>query len=306
VLKSEIVLTLPSSFSGTVSVEEFTVELLDDNDATFSKELYIMSADSSAKSLTVKFPGAYSGDYRLRATSATSGRLDNTALGLAVKSEVTGVTPSEGSIYGGTLVTIDGINFSDDPMDNPVKIGDAYCLVLTSAPTQITCRVENTVEEAGSALLLVFLKTSEEADCEGTLCDFTYKNPAHTVTTIETNFDEASQTTKAVVSGTGFSEPAELWIDGESMTFDSLTETEAIFTVTYIEGIESSDVQVYFVDGNSEETSAYTATIVPSFLAVSPATGSAGGSLIHVTGSGFGPGTEGLNLVRTISSSELC
>ena len=40
-----------------------------------------------------------------------------------------------GSALGGTLVTIDGINFSDDPLDNPVKVGDHYCLVQTTSPT---------------------------------------------------------------------------------------------------------------------------------------------------------------------------
>jgi hypothetical protein len=86
VLKTEIVINLPLTYEGTVSVEEFIVELLDDNDATFLKELYILSADASAMTLTVKFPGAWSGDYRLRATSATYGRLDNSDLGLTVKS----------------------------------------------------------------------------------------------------------------------------------------------------------------------------------------------------------------------------
>jgi hypothetical protein len=126
------------------------------------------------------------------------------------------------------------------------------------------------------------------------------------VTDIQTSFDTESLTTKAVVSGTGLAQSAELWIDGEEMTLDSLTETEATFTITYIEGIESNDVQIYFADGSSEESASYSISVVPSLLTVSPSTGSAGGSLIHVTGSGFGPQTEGLNLVRTSSSTNLC
>jgi hypothetical protein len=69
-----------------------------------------------------------------------------------------------GSIYGGALVTITGENFSYDPLDNPVKIGDDYCYVITSTPSQITCRTNQLVGKAEeSDLLLVFLKTSEEA-----------------------------------------------------------------------------------------------------------------------------------------------
>ena len=203
-------------------------------------------------------------------------------------------------------MTINGINFSNDPYDNPVKIGNVYCLVQTSSPTQITCRVEEAVEEPQTELLIVFLKTSEEAICEDEICNFTFKTPTHTVTDIQTSFDTESLTTKAVVTGTGLSETAELWIDGEEMTFDSLTETEAIFTITYIEAVSSEDVQVYFADGSSEESAIYSISVVPSLLTVSPSTGSAGGTLIHVTGSGFGPLTEGLNLVRTSSSTNLC
>jgi len=78
VLKTTIVMTLPSDYEGSITVSEFTVELLkDDADKTYVKDLYIMSADASAKTLTVKFGGAVSGAYRLRPVSLTYGRLDD-------------------------------------------------------------------------------------------------------------------------------------------------------------------------------------------------------------------------------------
>jgi hypothetical protein len=63
-------------------------------------------------------------------------------LQLSVSSKITGVSPLSGSIYGGALVTITGENFSNEPLDNPVKIGNNYCYVITSSPTQITCRTD--------------------------------------------------------------------------------------------------------------------------------------------------------------------
>ena len=45
---------------------------------------------------------------------------------------MTGVTPLTGSYLGGTLVTIDGVNFSTDPLDIPVKVGNSWCLVQTT------------------------------------------------------------------------------------------------------------------------------------------------------------------------------
>jgi hypothetical protein len=63
-------------------------------------------------------------------------------LQLSVQSKIIGVSPLSGSIYGGTLVTITGENFSNEPLDNPVKIGNNYCYVITSSPNQITCRTD--------------------------------------------------------------------------------------------------------------------------------------------------------------------
>lgn len=42
----------------------------------------------------------------------------------------------------------------------------------------------------------------------------------------------------------------------------------------------------------------------PAVLAISPATGSAGGSVINMLGSGFGPETLGLNIL--VNGAELC
>jgi len=92
--------------------------------------------DTSALSVTIKFGGAWSADdYRIQLESQLLGRVDNTALGLVVGASVSSISPTSGSKYGGTLITITGENFSDEVLDNPVKIGDNYCNVITSSPT---------------------------------------------------------------------------------------------------------------------------------------------------------------------------
>lgn len=88
-----------------------------------------MHVDSIAKTISVKFGGAVSGQYRLQVSSQLAGRLNCETLSLLVQTTVSKVEPSSGSIYGGSLLTITGENFSDDPLDNPVKVGDAYCLI---------------------------------------------------------------------------------------------------------------------------------------------------------------------------------
>ena len=82
-----------------------------------------MSVDDSTKSLQIKFPGADSGFYFLKLVGTGVGRIDPEPLVLEVTGCVDSISPLTGSSLGGTLVTIDGINFSDDPLDNPVMVG---------------------------------------------------------------------------------------------------------------------------------------------------------------------------------------
>lgn len=78
------------------------------------------------------------------------------------------VSPIAGSSSGGTLLTIKGRNFSNDGLDNPVKVGKAKCIVESSNKTTIKCRIEKTTQtEQESSDVIVFLKTSEEAKCAG-------------------------------------------------------------------------------------------------------------------------------------------
>ena len=165
-----------------------------------------MSVDANTKQIEVKFGGAYSGNYKLQVTSKDLGRLNCDSLHLIVQTKVTSVSPKSGSIYGGTLLTITGENFSDDPLDNPVKVGDVYCLVLTSTPTEITCRIANTIQQKQNNIpVLVFTKTSEEAVCDPiNTCKFSYTEPTHTVSQIESVFDDKKLETQIVVSGSGF------------------------------------------------------------------------------------------------------
>lgn len=93
-----------------------------------------------------------------------------------VGSTVDSFSPQIGSIYGGTLLTINGNNWSTDRLDNPVSIvyngalGATICNVLTTSVDKITCRIqdfaigqEKVDQKEGKAV--VFLKTSEEAAC---------------------------------------------------------------------------------------------------------------------------------------------
>ena len=120
------------------------------------------------------------------------------------------------------MVTIDGINFSDDAYDNPVKVGDNYCLVESTSANEIKCRIairKPTV--VSTAEVIVFAKTYEEMECRingGNGCTFDYQASNTSVLGISTSFDSPTNSILAVVTGTGFDAGdtvgTELWIDG--------------------------------------------------------------------------------------------
>jgi hypothetical protein len=111
-------------------------------DETTAWPLYIKEVDTAARTVTINFRGAPSGEYVILLSSQSHGRLDNENLKIKTEAYVTGVSPSSGSALGGTMVTITGENFSNDPLDNAVMIGDALCLVKSSKPKEIICEIE--------------------------------------------------------------------------------------------------------------------------------------------------------------------
>ena len=215
-----------------------------------------------------------------------------------------------GSVLGGTLVTIDGVNFSDDLYDNPVKVGDNWCLVQTTSVTQITCRVMETYTDViKHAVVITFLRTSEEAE---NLVDntFEFSEPVAAITDMTNAFDAVTNKQIITLEGTGLGTDTtaiEFYVDGVAQTVLTAADTTATIMISEMLDETSSDVQIYFADGLPTGYADYlSVTVVPTFVSISPATGSSGGTLITVTGTGFGTSTEGVNLTHEISGTDIC
>lgn len=297
VLKTDLTITLDSNYPYTLSESDFNVTLLSATDATLHKPLYVMGVDDSSKTLMVKFPGAKSGDYIVQVSSSQQGRLMSDLLTLTVGTTITGVTPLTGSLYGGALITITGENFSNEPLDNPVKIGSNYCYVITSSPTEITCRTDLLLNQAAQdELLLVFLKTSEEAYSASEIY-FTYQAPVATVTDIQASYNSLTNKHQVVVTGTDLDASVELFIDGIAQEFVSYDSTSATFNVVGLNSVTSSKIQVFTSAGYPEGMEIeHTLSLQPTLISASPSVGSSSGSWVTFTGSGFGPQTQGLNI----------
>lgn len=195
------------------------------------------------------FGGAYTGMFQIHIRHKNYGLLNTEGMFLDVSSKVTNVSPLVGSIHGGTLVTIQGTNFGTQKTDNPVQlsthggVGSIDCFVQTIEPTELTCRVDKDMtpkEDATEADMVVFLKTSEEAQCAGETCKWQYTSALPEVTEMTTEFDVDSGDWLVKITGTGLRDSDEagdmsdLQINGVSQTVKTHTSTMAVFTVTEV------------------------------------------------------------------------
>jgi hypothetical protein len=119
VLKKDVVIQLDTAFPFTLNRDDFTVNATSVDDSSYIRYLRVNEIDDSAKTLTCKFGGAESGSFLISVRHADYGLIKSELI-LDVNSYVTGISPSTGSMYGGTLITIQGTNFGDTYTDNPV------------------------------------------------------------------------------------------------------------------------------------------------------------------------------------------
>lgn len=219
----------------------------------------VIDVDDKTKKLVTKFGGAkskwwgggYSGKFQITIRHKDYGLVDTKDQILDVSSTTTDISPKIGSIYGGTLLTITGTNYGKQKADNPVQIsfngalGSQNCFVKTISAGQITCRIDTTYnkkqKDAAKATVVVFQRTSEEAQCDYTsdppVCQFTYTSKLPTVKTMVPEFDATNNQYRIKVTGTEFAGTAStvsLEIAGKAQSTISATSTEVVFAITNI------------------------------------------------------------------------
>jgi len=174
----------------------------------------VIAADDATKTLTVMFGGAWSGLYQINIRHNVYGLVNTTGQILTVGSNVTSISPSAGSIHGGTEVTITGTNFGTVFTDNPVQIsmlggvGSINCYLSAINSTTIKCRVGEILKKktAGdSGKMVTFLKTSEEATCvPSTACEWNYTDSIPEVTSMNARYNSIDNHWEVKVAGTNF------------------------------------------------------------------------------------------------------
>lgn len=267
VLKTPIKIELDDAFPDIeLNKDDFQVKIVNQNpqddpqygatnEALISIHNIIDTDDE--KSLEMMFPGAWQGTYTVSVSHTILGEIDVSAItDFIVESRVTGISPNSGSILGGTLITITGTNFGEEKTDNPVNINlgeystAVDCHVLTTSKEEITCRVDEDetsterirtrLDAGASPSVIVFLKASEEAICDGSTCDYSFieTNSLPEVTSIVNVFDSGSQEHQVKVRGSGFtgnSDSTQLYVGGILQETVSKSSSEAVFKIIDLE-----------------------------------------------------------------------
>lgn len=256
------------------------------------KRMNVIDVDDTKKELVVMFGGAHSDKYDVSIRHAKFGLVKTANLVLDVGSSVTSVSPMKGSIKGGTLITIKGKNFGKEKTDNPVQlsyngaVGSTHCYVQTTKADEITCRIDETINKdpATVGTIAVFLKTSEEAVCDKTICGgFTLTGQIPKVTAATPSFVNGQWELKLTGSDfTGTTSNVEFYIGTTKQTTKEVTTDSATFVITDAPDLTFKGSKVYFDVGlpDGKETVAATITLTPHIKGVTPSAGSVGGSII--------------------------
>ncbi|XP_066278772.1 fibrocystin-L-like [Branchiostoma lanceolatum] len=248
-------------------------------------------------------PAGVEGDVPLRVTS-DSVQYPQQQYNYSVEhtAEVLGVSPSAGKT--GDTITITGSRFGNVPGDVTVTIDGVECSITTSSSTRIECTVGH--HSAGTYEIVVFLSGKGRATSSGH--EFEYQLSVSSISPSEGSFGGGQVLT---IDGTGF--------DSE-LTSVSVCNKTCVPTATpqpsqltcevpknedVSSGMLACDVTVSVGAESVQQDAAFTyrSSLTPTITEVSPRRGgTAGGTTVTITGTGFGATTADNSV--TIAGSE--
>ncbi|XP_033758550.1 fibrocystin-L-like [Pecten maximus] len=202
---------------------------------------------------------------------------------------VTAVNPTSGTI--GTEITVTGSGFSTNNGENLVYVGEADCSVTSQSATEIVCTSGTHPAGAGSVALF----RSGYGKAVGDF-SFTY---ALTPSTIEPNSGGLSGGQKVSINGQGFDPSTSVTFCGQAATLvsDETTSTRLVVETPSKTGTATVACDVVVASGSQSATLTYTyvAGLTAEITSVSPKHGgTAGGTHLTITGTGFGTGLGGI------------
>ncbi len=200
---------------------------------------------------------------------------------------VSTVSPSSGTVHGGTAITITGLNFHTNPY---VEIGPGrYCdsIVFVSS-TSITC----TVPPFNAGAVTVTVTNRDDGYGGEKLNGYTYTAATPIVTSITPNVGTTSGGTATSIFGTGFESNATASIGGVACLSTTYLFYGMLLCTAPSSASEGAvNVSVTTTPGTGTLTNGFTFQFPPRLFSISPSGGStAGGTPITLTGSGYRSG----------------
>lgn len=261
--------------------------------------------------LTVILPGGTSGNFTVHVVLQSVGEAQPSApstVAFQYLIQVTGISPNIGSIYGGTVLTITGLDFSSILNQNQAYIGVDLieltpCFLLSATTTELVCVTETAPNDQFDqpVAVVVTQRVSELATCTGD-CSFTYStahspnvsnqtslavNVGDTLVLTADNFMANSpvQITLAYYDDQGNPQSYSL----NATSIDDQTISFIMPNLPTQNGLGIYNPTVYVPGIGNAFTGQLQFTTQASFIALNPTTAGLGPTLMTFTGTGFPP-----------------
>ena len=284
-----------------------------------STQTECLVASSSATQIKCKLLGAPTGNYSLTAQTSLG---YTQAVNFEVSTIITSISPSNGSMAGGTIITIQGGTFSPDITQTQVYIGDdnIVCDVISSTSTQVKCQTRAKSNNYAETPQGVYVDTRivEEAVCpSGVSCTFSYlKSLTPNISSLNSTQVVPGTSLKmsgAQLNSTPIGISPIVTLNGLNCTVLSSNNTQISILIPVNFAPTTSATLVVFVSGKGYAqftTMNGTISVIPTISSISPATASSSGALLTLTGAGFQQGaivTVGTSLcaIRSLTTSTI-
>lgn len=145
------------SLSAGAEVEDFTVI------EGFIGRQKCKELNHSGSTYTCRVGGLPAGNYELAVVDGNLGAAENSSIRISL--DVDAAMPMNGSVGGGTLLTISGNGFDDDNKDaNVVDVEGEKCIIEWSTAVEIACRVPRSPLQNSTTAVNVTVRTSAFQD----------------------------------------------------------------------------------------------------------------------------------------------
>jgi len=283
-----------------------------------------VSAPASTTTITCFYLGIISGNYKVYAITSQG---KSNEVDVLISVDITGISPSSGSIEGGTTLTIEGGIFASDITQTLVYLGPEnnylLCDVISSSSHQVQCVTEPSVWGYSTQTVLLATRIQDESTCSiAGGCQFSYtvsSTPQITSASSNGPFNPGDSITYQTLN-LGSSPPT-VSSNGISLTVTSFTAGgtgAGALTIQIPNNFPPAiNASVNILVGNLGYATFTTGTASPtinvslSLTSVSPNTGPTSGALLTLVGNGFTSltqvniGTNNLCLIRTVTSTQI-